>query len=466
MFSLHETTRKRTCRTAFFALCLAPTCATAAWIADHHLPWRDAAAARRLSDRYHLDVQLADWQDPRPSMTRLAGVTLAEPGIVDPLLKITGVEAHRRGDSLILTVNELTLAVADLPALAARLEWSLSRTAAEKIELHVNKLTLQKAATAGRGPHPNQAPPITLHQLQGVIERGPNASPRLLLIAHLAEQSTADAKPIGLSYELAATTSADDEVHQAANAAEPAAQQQVVTFNTQQNAIPVALLAPVVPGMGSLNNAATFTGVVTWRASDAGDLRGRLDGVDLAGILPANSPHKLTGAATIELTDCQWQGERLQQLVGTLAATDAHANGPFLAAALSYLACQPGESLRPTLAAAQRLAEQRRAGEEPSPEDAALLDATHTLTHLACRFTLDAAGLAIEPHIPAASTLPAGTLAAIEDQSALFCPQLTGSSKLQAAAWLQFIASPPPPGQWLPYTPEALETARRLPTPQ
>jgi hypothetical protein len=120
--------------------------------------------------------------------------------------------------------------------------------------------------------------------------------------------------------------------------------------------------------------------------------------------------------------------------------------------------------LLPTLDASQRRAEQRRAGHELSPEDAALLDATHQLTHLACRFTLDAAGLAIEPHIPAASMLPAGTLVAIEDQSVMLCPE--ESKRLQAAAWLQFIASPPPPGQWLPYTPEALETARRLPLPE
>lgn len=457
MFSLHETTRKRTCRTAFFALCLAPTCATAAWIADHHLPWRDAAAARRLSDRYHLDVLLADLQEPRPYMTRLAGVTLAEPGDADPLLKLTGVEAHRRGDALVLAIEEVALAAADLPALASRFEWLLSRTPAAKIELRIERATLAAS---------DDATPVTLHQLRVAVERHENAPPRLQAIAHLTENPSPDAKPISLTYELAAKPSADAGVHPADNAAEPAAQQQVVTFNTQQNAIPVALLAPVVPGMAALNNAATFAGVVTWRASDSGELRGRLAGVDLAGVLPANSPHKLTGTATIELTDCHWQAERLQQLVGTLAAIDAQANGSFLAAAPSYLACQPGESLQPTLAAVQRLAEQRRAGQELSPEDAALLEATHKLDHLACRFTLDAAGLVIESHIPAASTLPAGTLAANDDQTVLFCPQLTESKRLQAAAWLQFIASPPPPGQWLPYTPEALETARRLPLPE
>lgn len=457
MFSLHETTRKRTCRTAFFALCLAPTCATAAWIADHHLPWRDAAAASRLSDRYHLEVALVDLQEPRPRMTRLASATLAPPGVHDPLLKLTGVETHRRGDALIVSLDEATLAIADLPKLAARFDWLLSRTPAAKIELRIERLALTST---------DDASAVTLHQLRGAIERNGDAPPRLQAIAHLTEHPGADAKPIGLTYELVAKPSAEDDVHPAASAAELAPQRQVVTFNTQQNAIPVALLAPLVPGMAALNNAATFTGVVTWRASDAGELHGRLDEVDLAGILPANSPHKLTGTATIELTDCRWQGEHLQQLVGTLAASAAQANGSFLVAAHGYLACQPGESLRPTLAAAQRLAEQRGAGKEPSPEDAALLDATRKLSHLACRFTLDAAGLAIEPHVPAASTLPAGTLAAIKDQSVLFCPQLTESKRLQAAAWLQFIASPPPPGQWLPYTPEALETARRLPPPQ
>jgi hypothetical protein len=464
MFSLHETTRKRTCRTAFFALCLAPTCATAAWIADHHLPWRDAAAARRLSDRYHLEVALTDWQDPRPSVTRLAGVTLAEPGDAAPLLKLAGVESHRRGDSLILTVNELTLAVADLPALAARLEWSLTRTAAEKIELHVNKLTLQKAATAGRGPHADQAPPVTLHRLHGVIERGQRDQPRLQLIAHLAEQPAADAKPISLVAASAAAPTSGGEAGDEEKL--DAAPGQVITLHTQQNAIPVALLAPLVPGMAALNETATFTGVVTWHApaNIAGTLRGRLDGVDLAGALPKNSPHVLAGTAAVELAECRWQGEQFQCLVGTLTTTDAAANGSLLIAAPIYLGCRPGESLKPLQAAAARYTEQSRAGLEPSAEDEALLAAIHLLDHLACRFTLDAAGLAIEPHLPADSPLPADAIAASEDQTILFCRSLAEAPQLPAVAWLQFIASPP--GLWIPVTPATLETARRLPSPQ
>src|SRR5690606_32081499 len=160
----------------FFALCLAPTCATAAWIANHYVPWRDAAAARRLSGRYHLDVTLAEWQDPRPNMTRLAAVALAEPGAVDPLLNLSRVEAHRRGDVLIVSIDERTPRISDLPALAARLEWTLARTPAKKLELHIETLSLSKAATGGRAPRIEPAPispdadvTLALHRLQGVI---------------------------------------------------------------------------------------------------------------------------------------------------------------------------------------------------------------------------------------------------------------------------------------------------------
>lgn len=474
MFSLHETTRKRTCRTAFFALCLAPTCATAAWIADHHLPWRQTAAARRLSDRYHLDVLLDDLQEPRPRMTRTAAATLAAPGGADPLLKLVGVETHRRGDALLLSINELALAVADLPEVAERLEWSLARTDAARIELHVNTLALQPA---------EGAPPFTLHQLKGIMERDAQQHPRLKLIAHLdgkpkpslsgdvSKELTPPAtpqelRPRAISLSVETLPASDDK----------SPPQQAVTLDAQQAAIPVALLAPLVPGAAGLNADATFVGVITWKPfagkrhdeptepAIAGALRGQLANVDLARLLPKNSSHSLQGRTTIELAAYHWQGDQLQQLAGTLTASDAQANGSFLAGAHHYLGCGRGESLTPTLAAAQNLAAQRRNRQEPSPEDAALLSATQQLDHLACRFTLDAAGLAIEPHIPAASELPAGTLAASTDAPVLFCPQLKSGERLPAVAWLQFIASPPEP--WIPFTPETLETARRLPGPK
>jgi hypothetical protein len=466
MFAFHETTRKRTCRTAFFALCLAPTCATAAWIADHHLPWRTAAAARRLSDRYHLDVALAELEEPRPRMTRTSEVALSEPGAAEPHVQLAGVETHRRGDALIVSIEQLTVAASDLPALAARLPWAVSRTDASKIELHVQTLVLSAAAANA---------PLELYQLRGVLERDSDSTPRLRAVAHVDKEPPADARPIALSVETrtsVAESAADEKVADAAEPVEPPSapitqdsRQTLITLDTRQNELPVALLAPLVPGAAAFNVDATFTGMVTWQVaseSAAGDaprgaLRGKIAEVDLSLMFPGNSPHQLAGRATVELVECRWQGERFERLVGNMIADGAKANGSFFIAARAYLGCPIDGGLPELQAAAERVLKRPPLAEG----DDELIAANHSLDHFACRFAIDAAGLAIEPRIPAASTLPAGTLAATSDRPLLFVPPLKSPDRLPSVAWLQFVASPP--GAWIPFTPATLETARRLP---
>ena len=474
MFAFHETTRKRTCRTAFFALCLAPTCATAAWIADHYLPWRAAAAARRLSDRYHLAVTLADWQDPRPNMTRLAAVTLAEPGAVAPLLNLSQVETHRRGDVLIVSIDELSLRIADLPALAARLEWTLARTPAKKLELHIQKLSLHKAATGGRAPRiesplalinsttPNPSSTLTLHRLQGVIERDPHNHPRVRLLAHLTEDvsavakapaettSPAPQKPIGLSVETIQKAGAPP--------------RQVIAFDTQQNAIPVALFAPLIPGAAALTDTTTFNGIVSWQVEEGpnsvaaitGSLRGRVEQFDLATLLPPHSPHVLRGAAAIELTEVRWQGEQLHHLAGTLTARDGEVNHTLLDAAVKYLICLRGEQLAP-------------AGEGGAP-----LATPLAIDALACRFDLDKSGFALWGAVEQNEKIPAGCIATSGGQPLLLEPRYMPSadgtpplddkdvSRLPLASWVQFADSPIGLN-WIPYSPAALDIAERLP---
>lgn len=455
MFAFHETTRKRICRTAFFALCLAPTCATAAWIADHYLPWRQTAAARRLSDRYHLAVTLADWQDPRPNMTRLASVSFAEPGAADPLLNLSQVETHRRGDVLVVSIGELTLRIADLPTLAARLRWTLARTPAQKLEFHIKKISLQKAATGGPGL-------LTLHRLQGVIERDPAKHPRIRLLAHLAEQANAPAettatelappappKPVGISVETVTKAGAPP--------------RQVIAFDTQQNAVPVALLAPLIPGSSALADTATFNGIVSWQvdmtpkrvAVVTGSLRGRVEQLDLATLLPPHSPHTLRGAASIELTDLHWQGEQLHRLAGTLTGADGEVSRTLLDAAVKYLICSRGEQLA-------------AAGEGATP-----LAAPLAIDAIACRFELDKSGFALWGAVEQNERIPAGCIATSGGQTLLlqppFMPSRDGApppagkevSRLPLASWIQFIDSPV--GPWIPYSPAALDIAERLP---
>ncbi|BBO35329.1 hypothetical protein [Lacipirellula parvula] len=464
MFAFHETTRKRICRTGFFALCLAPTCATAAWIVDHHLPWRQAAAARRLSDRYHLQVQLSDYREPRPNFLRTASATVADPQVAAPLLKLTGVETHR-GDTLALSIDELALSVADLPALAERLEWWFQRTAARRIDLLVKRVTLT-------------APVITqLHQLRATIERDAAGKLGFRLIAHTTATPAADAKPLKLWLETPAATE------------DGAPEHAVVTLDTEQNALPASLLAPLVPGAAALNDTATFTGSVEWKSSHPlggpttpaweGDLKGQFTGVDLARLIPQTSSHKLQGTATLELADCRWRDARFTHLAGTLvAAPNARLNGAFLFAARKYLVCRISSS-QPTLqAAAERYAypylHQAEELKQHAAADAALAEDFHLLDRLACQFKLDATGLIIAPPSEEAATADATEAIAVANGHPLLLAAADAKAaaesgsftpvRLPAASWLQFMANST--SLWLPFTPEAVETARRLPRPE
>jgi hypothetical protein len=455
MFAFHETTRKRICRTGFFALCLAPTCATAAWIADHHLPWRAAAAARRLSDRYHLSVQLSDYREPRPSLLRTAAATIIDPQTSAPLLKLTGVESHR-GESLALSIDEVSLSVADLPALAERLEWSLRRSDARRIDLHIKQVTLT-------------APVITqLHQLKATIERDVAGKLELRLLAYATATPAVDAKPLRLSLETHAASDGD-------------AEHALVKLETQQNALPASLLAPLVPGAAALNDTATFTGIVTWKGSHSfggptmptweGALTGQFAGVDLARLIPPASSHKLRGTATLELTDCRWHDARFTRLAGTLVANlGAQFNGDFLFAARTFLGCGIGAEFSELQAAYERFAKR-----ELIESDVALRAEFHPLDSFGCQFDIDAAGIVIAPlqarnngQVDSTGALAVASgqplLLAAKDRQASAESGAFTPVRLPAASWLQFMANSTP--QWLPFTPEAVETARRLPRPE
>ncbi|WP_428306316.1 hypothetical protein [Lacipirellula sp.] len=455
MFAFHETTRKRICRTGFFALCLAPTCATAAWIVDHHLPWRQSAAARRLSDRYYLQVQLADYREPRPNFLRTASATLTAPDATAPLLKLTGIETHR-GETLALSIDELVLSVADLPALAEQLEWSFQRTDARRIYLLVKQVTLT-------------APVITqLHQLQATIERDAAGKLGFRLIAHTTATPAADAKPLRLSLEPRA-------------ASEGAPEHAVVELDTQQNGLPASVLAPLVPGAAALNNTATFTGRVTWTSSHSlsgpttlaweGDLRGKFTGVDLSRLIPQPSSHKLQGTATLDLTVCRWRDARFTHLAGTLVANSgAQLNGAFLFAARTFLGCGIGVEFKELQSAYDRFVNR-----QATEADAALRTEFHHLDRFACEFDLSDQGIVIAPSVSQEDApAEAGAVLAVADGHSLLlaAPDHQASAKsgvftpvrLPAASWLQFMANSTP--HWLPFTPEAIETARRLPRPE
>lgn len=79
MFRLHETTRRRSCRTAFVLVCLAPLVAIGGLGAFQRMPVETALHQRQLGEQLGLRAKIARVEHPRPGVTRYVGLELADP---------------------------------------------------------------------------------------------------------------------------------------------------------------------------------------------------------------------------------------------------------------------------------------------------------------------------------------------------------------------------------------------------
>ena len=79
MFRLHETTRRRSCRTAFVLVCLAPLVAIGGLGAFQRMPLETALHQRQLGEQLGLRAKFARVEHPRPGVTRYVGLELADP---------------------------------------------------------------------------------------------------------------------------------------------------------------------------------------------------------------------------------------------------------------------------------------------------------------------------------------------------------------------------------------------------
>jgi hypothetical protein len=168
MFAFHETTRKRLCRTAFFALCVAPTLASAAWIGSHYFPGRKGRIARELSDALDVHVKLADWREPRPRMVRSGGLTLSDPNSGLSLLEVAAMESRSSGGVRHFAAEAVTVDCDQLGRLAEKINAWLENLPPEVHEFRVGKLILKRsgdrdAITSGEA--------FVLHSVHGRIDR-------------------------------------------------------------------------------------------------------------------------------------------------------------------------------------------------------------------------------------------------------------------------------------------------------
>ena len=421
MFAFHETTRKRICRTAFFALCVAPTLATGLWIASHYMPGARGRTARVLGDVLDVHVKLADWRYPRPRTVRSAGITLSDPASGSLLAELSRMEAKQGGEVRALTVKQVRVDASQLLALGGKVDRWLAKLPPQTQEIVIDSLVVTLPSDgAGGGVRE-----FVLSPVRGRVDRDAAGRARVRILAQVAGLDASDAA-VQLTLE---------------PSTESGSASASVTLDARGAEIPASLLAAVAPGFGSFGTESQFMGVVQWtldRPLPRGVVQGRLENADMASILPAGAPHSLRGRATIELQELSWRGARLERLAGSLHAEKGQISRSLVDALAKNFQCGATDGV---LAA----------------EDPTML----SLDLLAVRFEMDASGLTLWGDCPAVANLPTGCMAVSGSQ-----PLLVQSpfDKWHLGVLVQTLAAPGV--TWMPATDEAVDLAERLPLPR
>lgn len=423
MFRLHETTRRRVCRTAFALLCVAPTVATFAWILYEYRPWRVADEQTRLGAPWRVNVRLADWSEPRPNAARTTGLTLVEPVSGRVLAELAELELHRGDGGESIAVQSITLDVARWQVLANRAHAWLLGCDESEMQLNAESLFLSGANAAER---------FEFRNVQLRLERTLGAGVRAQLIA----------RPVG---------SADNVMIRLTLEKPPGDPSAPLHANLDATTaeLPTWLVAAFVPVLSDFGADATFSGSIQWHfaaGQGSGTCQGRLRNVPIASLLLENAPYAAEGRAQVQIAELDWRRQEIERLVGSVDAQNVKMSASLVAAAVKHLFCVPTSAGQLSTTTGNVAA-----GDSNSQV---------AIDRLAAHFELTRSGLTVIGGLAEQPGLPAGCLATSGGQAFLV---QSPYFPLSAGAWVQFVAGPST--GWVPATQEAIDVAARLPLP-
>jgi len=298
MFSLHETTKIRLCRIAFFATCLAPTCAVLCWAVLVRLPNYTRAHERAIAESLGLHAQLAKASSPRPGLMLYEALELSDPDTRQPLARFPFVEVHTSGGVVHVALP--------FPAIinGSRLDafWNAARHGVRpsrgwrELQLSAGNLTIHLPGgdqsfteLAGRIDNTEELARVQLSLRRSVSDTQPAEPAELVLERQLKSQPQAT----------------------------------IVRLNTGGTPLPCALVASIWPDVEALGPASEFQGRIA--AVEQGgrtkmELTGRLTRADLDRLVSDRYPHKLTGLATAAFELLTIEDGRLETAIGKITA--------------------------------------------------------------------------------------------------------------------------------------------------
>lgn len=316
MLTLHETTRRRICRTAFLLLCIGSLFATILWAI-----WIDSATRRRIHEStisalLDAPVGIERVSTPRPGVTLYRELT-----VVDPITRAT-----------LARIPSLEIDATATPQSWTALQAELAADAILQIgRLFDRRFVRQSLPESGIL---FQHTDITLRLHDGRDQTLTNVMGRV---------STGKAGPnVSFSFRLAGLQMPHDAVLRVERQREGRnASASRIEFESGDAALPIGLLAAAWPTLGQLG-AATFRGKI-WLlpTSDGFDaaLTGRFDNVDLQLLVSDQFPTTISGLASIELEMMEFRSGRLTLAKGALLAEGGRIWERTLRAAETHLAC-------------------------------------------------------------------------------------------------------------------------------
>ena len=293
---LDESRRKWLCRRAFVLLCLVPTLAVAAMSVSRETAAHREAFERAAAEHTGLTARIGRVTHPAPRMVLFEGLEL-----VDPLSRAVVARARAVEWAVIEGVARVHLSQAEFEAAHAPRLWGWIERRLRG-EPPLGALAMRVSADSLTWKHADASQTfIQLDCRLDAIDAG---------------------REFDAAFRLADTPAAEPaEVRVVRGAMGDGGTQ--YSFSTGGAALPVSIFAPLVDARPLLGPRAMFLGSLAIDARDGGwdgDLFGRLIEVDLGRLVADRFPHKLAGAATVEVALARFEGGKLVEAEGRLAA--------------------------------------------------------------------------------------------------------------------------------------------------
>jgi hypothetical protein len=336
MFQLHDKTRRRICLAGFCLLCIAPTLGAAAWCISRHLPWIAQNEAKSLGRQLGLEVHIAGLENIRPGVVLYDGFELADPETNQCLLRCRKLEVQWKTIADPQGGNKSTL---DLTAIQPEIEmaklqdlgWLLQRamqgqTSIPGVSIHVAATEL----TLRAGPNSQ-----TLTDVDGRLNY-PTGGVEAVALFHLAGVETSNPVKIRMVRDRRTIPPISG-----------------FELDTAGGNLPCDLLAPGLPGLGSLGSRSRFCGCIgaiqdpnehaagNW----SGEVTGQLLGIDLGQLVSDRFPHKLSGTADVTIKIAKFQHGRLNAATGSVVGGPGVIGRSLLQAAVKHMQFSTGADL-------------------------------------------------------------------------------------------------------------------------